>query len=243
VIIGANTPPVASCTESVNPSGRNTPPAGSTTLPGSKGGKNEDGFYELVGEDNEDGTAPVFVTNASGSATFGPFSSGSVVKITEAPGRTPTAKSMGGPSSAVAAHITLDSDAFVFAVDSGGEESPVVSCLPDSRRPGFGWGVPIGARFGRLPGRHQQRLLESPGVRVLSLRDVLPARHGLLDPGIRQLELRVAEATPDQVWILAAHEPAISAVGEWVVTGVNYCCRSTQTILAGLGFPLFSCSI
>jgi hypothetical protein len=129
VIIGANTPPVASCTESVNPSGRNTPPAGSTTLPGSKGGKNEDGFYELVGEDNEDGTAPVFVTNASGSATFGPFSSGSVVKITEAPGRTPTAKSMGGPSSAVAAHITLDSDAFVFAVDSGGEESPVVSCL------------------------------------------------------------------------------------------------------------------
>jgi hypothetical protein len=36
---------------------------------------------------------------------------------------------MGGPDSAVAAHITLDSDAFVFAVDSSGEESPVVSCL------------------------------------------------------------------------------------------------------------------
>jgi hypothetical protein len=124
-----NQPPVASCIESVNPSGKNTPPAGSTTLPGSKGGQNEDGFYELVGEDAEDGTALVFVTNASGSATFGPFSSGLVVKITEAPGRTPTAKSMGGPNSAVAAHITLDSDAFVFAVDSSGEESPVVSCL------------------------------------------------------------------------------------------------------------------
>ncbi len=127
--VSANTPPVASCMESVNPSGKNTPPAGSTTLPGSKGGQNEDGFYELIGEDEQDGTAPVFVTNASGSATFGPFSSGSVVKITEAPGRTPTAKSMGGPNSAVAAHITLDSDAFVFAVDSFGEESPVVSCL------------------------------------------------------------------------------------------------------------------
>lgn len=100
-----------------------------TTLPGPKGGQNEDGFYELIGEDAEDGTAPVFVTNASGSATFGPFSSGLVVKITEAPGATPTAKSIGGPNSAVAAHITLDSDAFVFAVDSFGEFSPVVSCL------------------------------------------------------------------------------------------------------------------
>ena len=124
-----NTPPVASCLESVNPAGKKIPPAGSTTLPGPKGGQNEDGFYELIGEDEEDGAADVFVTNASDSATFGPFPDGSVVKITEAPGRTPTARSMGGPNSAVAAHITLDSDAFVFAVDSAGEESPVVSCL------------------------------------------------------------------------------------------------------------------
>jgi hypothetical protein len=124
-----NQGPVASCVESVNPSGKKTPPAGSTTLPGSQGGENDDGFYELVGEDAEDGTAPLFVTNASGSATFGPFASGSVVKITEAPGATPTSQSMGGPSSAVAAHVKLDSDAFVFAVDSEGEVSPVVSCL------------------------------------------------------------------------------------------------------------------
>ena len=71
-----NTPPVASCVESVNPSGKNIPPAGSTTLPGSKGGKNDDGFYALFGQGDEDGTAPVFVSNASGSATFGPFPSG-----------------------------------------------------------------------------------------------------------------------------------------------------------------------
>ena len=124
-----NTPPVASCLESINPHGLTIPPAGSTTLPGPRGGQNEDGFYELIGADVEDGTVPVFVTNASGSATFGPFASGSVVKITEVPGGTPTAKSIGGPSSAVAAHIMLDSDAFVFAVDSFGEFSPVVSCL------------------------------------------------------------------------------------------------------------------
>jgi hypothetical protein len=124
-----NTPPEASCTESVNPAGKKIPPAGKSTLPGPKGGQNEDGFYELGSEDAEDGTAPVFVTNASGSATLGPFPSGSVVKITEAPGATPKSKPMGGPNSAVAAHIILDSDAYVFAVDSAGAVSPMVSCL------------------------------------------------------------------------------------------------------------------
>ncbi len=69
------------------------------------------------------------MTNASGSATFGPFASGSVVALTEAPGATPSSKPMGGPDSAVAAHIKLDSDAFVFAVDSAGAVSPEVSCL------------------------------------------------------------------------------------------------------------------
>lgn len=124
-----NTPPVASCVESVNPAGKKIPPAGSTTLPGSKGGKNEDGFYQLIGEDLEDGTADVFVRNVSGSATFGPFASGSTVKITEDPDATPVSKPMGGPNSAVAAHIILDSDAIVFAVDSFGAVSPEVSCL------------------------------------------------------------------------------------------------------------------
>ncbi len=127
--IPPNTPPEASCVESVNPSGKKVPPAGRTTLPGPKGGQNEDGFYQLIGEDAEDTTADVFVTNASGSAVFGPFASGSVVKITEAPGATPSSKPMGGPNSAVVAHIKLDSDASVFAVDSLGWVSPVVSCL------------------------------------------------------------------------------------------------------------------
>ena len=128
-VLPPNTPPVAACTESVNPHGNKIPPAGSTTLPGPRGGQNEDGFYELTSFDAEDGTADIFVTNASGSATFGPFASGSAVKITEAPLATPTSRPIGGPNSAVAAHIILDSDAFVFAVDSFGEISPIVSCL------------------------------------------------------------------------------------------------------------------
>jgi len=113
-----NTPPVASCTESLNPSGKHVPAA-----------TNEDGFYEIVGADAEDEIVDVFVTNASGTVTFGPFMPGSVVKITESPGATPSSKPIGGPHSAVVAHITLDSDAYVFAVDSYGEVSPPVSCL------------------------------------------------------------------------------------------------------------------
>ena len=124
-----NTPPTVSCTESVNPHGARIPPAGSTTLPGPRGGQNEDGFYMLNSADEEDGTAPIFVTNASGSATFGPFASGDVVKITEDDEAVPTSKPMGGPNSAVAAHIILDSDAFIFAVDSFGEFSAVIACL------------------------------------------------------------------------------------------------------------------
>jgi hypothetical protein len=53
-----NTPPVAACVESVNPAGKKVPPADSTTLPSPKGGQNEDGFYQLIGENNEDGGAP-----------------------------------------------------------------------------------------------------------------------------------------------------------------------------------------
>jgi hypothetical protein len=124
-----NTPPVASCTPAVNPAGKKIPPAGSTTLPGAKGGQNEDGFYELIGADAEDSTVSVYVTNASASATFGPFAPRSVVKITEAPDATPSSKSMGGPNSAVAAHIILDSDASVYAVDSAGATSPMMNCL------------------------------------------------------------------------------------------------------------------
>jgi hypothetical protein len=102
------------CTESVNPHGQNVPPAGSTTLPGPNGGQNEDGFY-LIGSDA--GTA---VTVVTGGVTFGPFPSGSVVKYTQAPGSTPSAKSIGsdnGQAGAVIVHITGPDELVVRSVD------------------------------------------------------------------------------------------------------------------------------
>jgi hypothetical protein len=77
------------CVESVNPHGQTIPPAGSTTLPGPSGGQNEDGFYRI----GTDVTTAVNVV--TGGVTFGPFPSGSVIKYTQAPGATPSQKTIG----------------------------------------------------------------------------------------------------------------------------------------------------
>lgn len=121
------TPPEPSCTESVNPHGKNTPPAGSTTLPGSKGGQNEDGFYELGAVDDvwPAGDLEIFVNG------FGPFAVGDVVKYTQDDDAIPESKKMGGngQSQAVAAHIIGNGDASVVAVDGSGNVSDPLVCL------------------------------------------------------------------------------------------------------------------
>jgi hypothetical protein len=102
------------CVESVNPHGQNVPPAGSTTLPGPNGGQNEDGFYR-IGTDV--GTSVTIVT---GGVTFGSFPSGSVVKYTQAPGATPSQKTIGsgnGQAGAVIVHITGPDELVVRSID------------------------------------------------------------------------------------------------------------------------------
>lgn len=125
-------PLVPACVETVNPHGKTIPPAGKTTLPGPRGGDNEDGFYELGIEEKFPAGSTLWVTDAAGSGPFGPFSPGDEVKITEAPGAIPTSKPMGsanGSAGAIVAHITLTSDALVFAVDPAGNRHGPVSCL------------------------------------------------------------------------------------------------------------------
>lgn len=127
-------PPVVECTESVNPHGEKIPPAGKSTPPGTNpnSGVNEDGYYHLGAKDDSGLPVDIFVTNASGTFTAGPYPSSTTVKITEAPGATPTSKKIGsstGAAGAVTAHITLDSDALVYGVDAAGNKSDPVSCL------------------------------------------------------------------------------------------------------------------
>lgn len=127
-------PPVVDCTESVNPHGAKIPPAGKSTPPGTNpnSGVNEDGYYHLGATDDSGLPVDIFVTNLLGTFTAGPYPSSTTVKITEAPGATPTSKPMGslsGAAGAVTAHITLDSDALVFGVDAAGNVSAPITCL------------------------------------------------------------------------------------------------------------------
>lgn len=114
-----NTPPSVRCEAGPNPAAR---------VPAASPSANEDGFYRLIGSDLEDGAVSVFVTNANGTTTFGPFASGTVLKITEAPGTMSFRAPIGGPGSSVVAHVVLDSDALIYAVDSGGLLSPKTVC-------------------------------------------------------------------------------------------------------------------
>lgn len=128
------TPPVPACTESVNPNGNTTPPAGSTTLPGSKGGQNEDGYYELSASDAvwPDGSLQIFVIDSGSGTVFGPFAVSDVIKYTEASGVTPKSKPIGssnGQAGAVVAHIIGNGDPQVIAVDGSGNVSDPLTCL------------------------------------------------------------------------------------------------------------------
>ncbi|HVR72280.1 MAG TPA: vWA domain-containing protein [Vicinamibacteria bacterium] len=121
------TPPVVSCAEGPNPGGK-IPRAGATR-PGRGSGQNEDGFYVLMATDSIDAAPQIFVQGTSGNPVppFGPFASGTTVKITEAPGATPSIQPMAG---AVQWHIKLDSDANVTAVDASGNSAGTICLVP-----------------------------------------------------------------------------------------------------------------
>ena len=133
IYVPDTTPPELNCIETVNPHGKKIPPAGSTTLPGSKGGINEDGFYELLVKDNLDETLEIWVTDDNGAGPFGPFNSGDKVKITESKGVTPKSKPIGstnGKAGAISAHIMLNSDAVIYATDASGNKGTAYCMVP-----------------------------------------------------------------------------------------------------------------
>ena len=126
------TPPEVWCIETVNPHGKNVPPAGSTTPPGPKGGQNEDGFYELFAEDNEDPEPEIFVVDSITGVTFGPFENGTKIKYTEANGAKPSIKEMGsdkGQAGAIYWHIKGQGDMILMAIDDSGNVASCDCCL------------------------------------------------------------------------------------------------------------------
>jgi hypothetical protein len=118
------TPPVASCIETTNPSGKNVPASGPNA---GKSGQNPDGFYQLVGTDNV-GVASIVVADSGSSFVSNPFASGDKVKITQAPGATPS-DSRPGPGGIVS-QLKLKGDAVLVVTDTSGNVTRVGCRVP-----------------------------------------------------------------------------------------------------------------
>lgn len=106
--------PVATCEPTNNPAGDTVPPA-----------TNEDGFFVLGATDSDGSSPEIYVDDDASDALFGPFEPGTKIKLTQAPGKTPSIKA--GPGD-IDWHITTKGDANVYAVDPAGNQSDVVTC-------------------------------------------------------------------------------------------------------------------
>jgi hypothetical protein len=128
-------PPVAQCVPTENPHGDNDPNA-----PGNGGqGQNQDGFYELLAEDNlVDDCAPLqlFILDNGSGTLFGPFPVGTEIKYIQDPDAIPEISPMGGnngngngQSQDTDWRIKGTGDAVLTAVDQSGNVSDPVNCL------------------------------------------------------------------------------------------------------------------
>lgn len=115
------TPPAAFCTETTNPAGKNVPKSGPNA---GKSGQNPDGFYLLTGTDAV-GVASIVVADDGSAFVSDPFASGDKVKITQAPGATPSDRRPG--PGVIASHLTLKGDAVLRVTDTSGNVAEV-SC-------------------------------------------------------------------------------------------------------------------
>lgn len=106
--------PGAMCVQTTNPAGNNIPKAG----PGAgKSGQNPDGFYQLIGTDNV-AVASIVVRDSGSSFVSNPFASGDKVKVTQAPGVTPS-DTRPGPG-VIVSHLKLKGDAILRVTDTSG---------------------------------------------------------------------------------------------------------------------------
>ena len=117
-----NEAPGAGCQPTTNPAGKNEPGANASA----SAGMNPDGFYILEGLDEDSPAPDVFVADTESSFVAGPFAPGTKVKITEANGTTPRVKQGAGD---ISAHIMLNGDARVYAVDNEGAVSTSQICF------------------------------------------------------------------------------------------------------------------
>ncbi|MFI7599076.1 vWA domain-containing protein [Actinoplanes sp. NPDC049681] len=107
------TPPVASCVPGTNPAG-NTPAS-----------TNPDGFYTIGSTDLIDTAVDVYIHDTASAAVFGPYPSGTRIKLVQAPGATPNVKPGTGT---VDFKVTLKGDASIVGIDDAHNTSAAVLC-------------------------------------------------------------------------------------------------------------------
>jgi hypothetical protein len=112
------TPPTAACGPGVNPAGKPVP------------GYQSAGFYQLLAADNLPGVS-VAVSDTASPASFGPYAPGTYIKLTQAPGATPSAVAFSG---AVDWHITLKGDAVLTATDAAGNTATATCSVPPKKK-------------------------------------------------------------------------------------------------------------
>ncbi|MFC1921643.1 PKD domain-containing protein, partial [Chloroflexota bacterium] len=130
------TAPEITCEPGVNPHGK--------IIPGKNRDKdtpvNPDGFY-LIGVTDVCDAAPVYYVSYVGAPAgfepYGPFDSGTTIKLTQAPGTDPSMKPIGslehgkndGGATAVYTHITVPGEPIIIAIDASGNETICGSCI------------------------------------------------------------------------------------------------------------------
>ena len=117
--------PLAACRPAPNPSDKKIPPAGKN----GGSGQNPDGYYQLLAKDNCDLNPRLFVADTASAFVAGPFASGDIVKITQDPSGTPD-QQPGAQN--VVAHIHLNGDALLYAVDASGNVGATALCKVSS---------------------------------------------------------------------------------------------------------------
>ena len=107
------TAPVPACGKGPNPAGHVTKPT-------------ENGFFTLSAVDNVDASPKLFIRDTRSTANFGPYPSGTTVKLTQAPGAEPSVAPGTGD---VDYKVKLKGDLVLVAVDAAGNVSTPAKCL------------------------------------------------------------------------------------------------------------------
>jgi len=123
VTVVDTTDPVATCDETVNPSGKNVPKAGKNA---GKSGQNPDGYYVLGGTDGGSGVASVELIDDVSGAAF-TFAAGTSIKLTQAPGVTPNIKPGAGDTDW---KVKFNGDGTVLVTDVAGNTATAACLVP-----------------------------------------------------------------------------------------------------------------